>query len=193
MIELSGSMNLKRPSKGILEKYRVAVEGDSSFRANARILQSIWRIEKFSDNCIGKDDRNRRDLGNMLPNHSVHRKGHNFLNDRITEIVMKAVDESKITGAKITEPRIWNNLLSSQPLCFNLFAELSHRYELAKKVFSQIFGVEIIKINGITFEYSPGRRDIKYTSDKSAFNVFLIMCHHKVGRSLELKLNTLRI
>jgi len=175
MIELSESKRLKRPSKEVLEKYRVNVKSDSSFRANARSLQSIWRIENFKDALIGKDDRNLRDLGNMLPLKFAQEGDNrpNFLNEGITKIVMKAIDESKITRAKIMEPRIWNNLLSSQPLCFNLFAELSINLNLAKEVFSRVFKVEITKVEKIEFEYSPGRSDLRYSNDRSAFDVFI--------------------
>ncbi|QDG52136.1 hypothetical protein FIV42_15710 [Persicimonas caeni] len=37
--------------------------------------------------------------------------------------------------ARSFQPRIFNNLLSSQPLCFNLFGELQQNLELATEVF----------------------------------------------------------
>ena len=45
---------------------------------------------------------------------------------------------------------------------------------LATKVFKDIYpSLDIGGITKIEFEYSPGRRDLKYTGDSSAFDVFV--------------------
>lgn len=92
----------------------------------------------------------------------------------IFEIVKFEVENKHIDGKVIKEPRIWNNLLSSQPLAFNIYGELKRDLELATSVFRELYtDREINKITAIEFEYSPGRRNTKYTGDSSAFDVFV--------------------
>jgi len=87
----------------------------------------------------------------------------------------------------IKQPRIWNNLLSSQPLCFNLFGELHFDLELATKFFGQLFPGKIETVTSIKFEYSPGRGNKQYIGDHSAFDVFIE--YHNKGKNgfIELK------
>jgi len=66
-----------------------------------------------------------------------------------------------------------DDLLSSQPLCFNLFGELKLDLELASRVIAYISGGRFPEVTGIDFEYSPGRRYPRYLNDRSAFDVFL--------------------
>lgn len=73
----------------------------------------------------------------------------------------------------IAEPRIWYNLLSSQPLCFNLFGELHYDLDLATKLFRKLFPERVEKVTAVKFEYSPGRGNIEYTGDHSAFDLFI--------------------
>ena len=64
------------------------------------------------------------------------------------------------------------NLLSSQPLCFNIFGELKLNLNLATLLFKKIFPNIVDKITNIEFEYSPGRKKDKYLNDGTAFDVF---------------------
>ncbi|MBN9739411.1 hypothetical protein PP1_030995 [Pseudonocardia sp. P1] len=45
--------------------------------------------------------------------------------------VQGAVAEAPSTGALLSRPRLWVDLLPSQPLCFNLFAPLAADLALA--------------------------------------------------------------
>ena len=65
------------------------------------------------------------------------------------------------------EPRIWNNLLSSQPLCFNLFGELYYDLDLATKFFKKLFPDRVSFVTKIDFEYSSRRNK----PNNSAFDV----------------------
>jgi hypothetical protein len=73
----------------------------------------------------------------------------------------------------IEESRMWENLLSSQPLCFNLFGELHFDLKLATKFFKKLFPNRIDTVTDILFEYSPGRKDKRFTGDRSAFDAFI--------------------
>ena len=73
----------------------------------------------------------------------------------------------------IDEKRLFANLLSSQPLCFNLFGELARDVDLATVVLSKLAPGRIGRVTKIRFEHSPGRRDPRFTGDRSAFDVFV--------------------
>ena len=155
-----------RPTKSLREKYHTDYFDKSDFASRARLLQSKWRTEK------GYNDFEK--YGNFLKIDFAQETGANFLTPNIFEIVKNEVKYKSIERKVIKEPRIWNNLLSSQPLAFNLFGELKRNTELAAKVFGYIFPDRYIqKIESINFEYSPGRKNIKYTGDSSAFDVFV--------------------
>lgn len=94
--------------------------------------------------------------------------GLNFLTANTFKIVKETLAQrTEKDGGKIEENRLYNNLLSSQPLCFNFFAELEFNKELGLKVLQSLWG-DITKLNKVMFEYSP---PINYTKDGSAFDV----------------------
>ncbi|GAA4832858.1 hypothetical protein GCM10023201_21090 [Actinomycetospora corticicola] len=87
----------------------------------------------------------------------------------------------KQRGALFKEDRLWCDLLSSQPLCFNLFGELAADLEVAAQVFEVWWPQRIDVVDSIAFEWSPGRGDVKYTGNRSAFDVF-VTCRGPRGR-----------
>ncbi|MBV71167.1 MAG: hypothetical protein CMH52_07425 [Myxococcales bacterium] len=98
----------------------------------------------------------------------------NYLTETIRTVVRREVDDPVHAQGKLFgRPRIYNNLLSSQPLCFNLFAELSVDLDLASAVLSELSHGRIARVTAIDFEFSPGRGDLSYTGDRSAFDVYV--------------------
>lgn len=156
-------MKLK-PSENLLTKYHCLVKSDSVFSANARLLQSVWREQK------GYPYEN---YGNQLPVEFAKRTRSNFLTEKIKELVQTELEN--IGDRVISEPRIWINLLSSQPLAFNLFGELKldPDFKIINKVFKNLYPDRLDHITAVEFEYSPSRRNSKYTNDRSAFDVFI--------------------
>ncbi len=155
---------MTRPTKEDRIKFNVDYPQDTDFSAYARLLQSKWRDKKKFPELK---------LGNFLDIEFAKTTKVNFLTDNIRQLVSKEVANAKKTGGLISEPRIWNNLLSSQPLCFNLFGELHFDLDLATKYFKQLFPKRLDSVTAVKFEYSPGRGDTKYISDHSAFDVFV--------------------
>ena len=154
-------LNMTRPTKDERVKFNVDYPQDTDFSAYARLLQSKWRQKKGFPELK---------YGNFLDIEFAKATKANFLTDNIKQLVTKEVAETK---GLISEPRIWNNLLSSQPLCFNLFGELSLDPNLATKYFQRLFPNLLDRVTAVKFEYSPGRGNIKYTGDHSAFDVFV--------------------
>ena len=165
-------MMKRKPDALLLNRYEVKIESDTVFRSHARLLQSIWRKEKGYP--MGEYTYNgaKKTVGNLLDESCAKSSKVNFITDHIGNIVE---EEIKKRYKLIREPRIWNNLLSSQPLVFNLFGELKHEgYRTATQLFQRLLSEEEVReVTGIEFEYSPGRNNPKYTDDKTAFDVFV--------------------
>ncbi len=153
-----------RPSKEERIKYNADYPPDTEFSAYARLLQSKWRESKGYPQ--GK-------LGNYLETDFAKASKSNFLTEKIGALVTQEIVNARKNKGLIGEPRIWNNLLSSQPLCFNLFGELYDNLVLATSYFKRLFPSKVEKVNEVKFEYSPGRGNQKYTADHSAFDVFI--------------------
>ena len=173
-------MNLTQLAEALQAKESV---DKSDFQRIARILQSIWREEQgFS--CQGEDldAKGQKYLrGSRLKMPEAKNLLSNFITDRIQQVVRKEVcDQTASQGKLFGKPRIFENLLSSQPLCFNLFAELKLDIPLATDLAKELTSGRFCKVKAIEFEFSPGRRDTRYLGDRSAFDVF-IECETATG------------
>ena len=156
----------------ILKAHNVNEPTDSRFKAAARLLQSLWRQEKglpigMHRNPNGK----RRKLGSRIDPQSG-KQGNNFLS---LDIAKQALREMvyRENGAMIDADRLWNNLLSSQPLCFNLFGNLKLDLAKATRYFRELLPDFVASVEDIYFEHSPGRGDANFTDDHTAFDVFV--------------------
>jgi hypothetical protein len=146
----------------------------SDFQRRARILQSMWR--KQQGYPVGEHRRGStsRPLGSRLPMPWAEQSLANFITDNIREVVRSEVCDADLSKGKLYgKPRIFNDLLSSQPLCFNLFAELRGDLDLASSVVNKLTDGRFSEVRAILFEHSPGRKDGRYLGDRSAFDVFL--------------------
>jgi hypothetical protein len=96
------------------------------------------------------------------------------MTDTVRDVVRAEVlDPVRNEGKLYRAPRIFEDLLSSQPLCFNLFAELQRDRMLAGRVFERLLARPDLRVESVDFEHSPGRGDPRFTGDHSAFDVFL--------------------
>lgn len=144
------------------------------FQRTARILQSIWREEQGYDIGENKGRGVTRPLGSRLAMPWAKETLANFLTDGVKKVVRKEVlDPDRSRNKLFGQPRIFNDLLSSQPLCFNLFGELALDIEFAAEVFMNLTSGHVARVERIEFEHSPGRGDVRYTADNSAFDVYV--------------------
>ena len=153
-----------RPTLDERIAFHVDYSEDTDFSAYARLLQSRWRTSKGYP--MGK-------LGNYLESDFAKASKSNFLTERVRSLAADEMAKAKESGALFNEARMWDNLLSSQPLCFNLFGELAVDMDAATICFKKLFPSRIGRVTAVKFEYSPGRGDAQYTGDKSAFDVFV--------------------
>jgi hypothetical protein len=74
----------------------------------------------------------------------------------------------------MTDPeRLACNLLSSAPLVFNLFAPMAQELLHASSALNELFPIATADVRRLLFEHSPGRGDLKFLGDYSAFDLLI--------------------
>lgn len=156
------------------EQYHALVASDNEFQRRARVLQSIWREEQGYPIGCHEGKQGPVALGSRLAMPWAEETLANYLTGNIRQVVRQEVlDPIRSEGKLYGRPRIFDDLLSSQPLCFNLFGELRYKLPLASIVFEDLTAGRVRQVTYIEFEYSPGRGDRRFTGDHSAFDVYL--------------------
>lgn len=166
----------------ILKQYQVEDIRDTRFRACARLLQSMWREDQqLPVGSHQQTNEHDRCLGSRIDRASGS-SGLNFLSTKIARLT-KYETVYREPGAMIEEERLWHNLLSSQPLCFNLFGEMKLDLSMASRFWSSLFPDLMAKVESIYFEHSPGRGDEAFIADHTAFDVLIAGQDRKGQRS----------
>lgn len=154
---------------------------DNSFTAKARLLQSMWRVENGLPIGIGpnkvsvdKETGLPTYYGNMIASGEVN--GGNFFYPETFEYAKRRVLEKK-KEETIDEYRLFNNLMSSMPMAFNLFHPLmllqnQHPAILDRMIQDAFPDFQIFKIKEIGIELIPTPIE-NYTNDKSAMDAFI--------------------
>lgn len=116
----------------VAKDYDVFVASDGTgFNRRARVLQSMWHE---SQGYPMRTHRGRP-LGSRLPMPWAKETLANYLTSTIRQVVRDEVVNQETGGERLFQtPRIFANLLSSQPLCFNLFGDLQQDLGLATAV-----------------------------------------------------------
>lgn len=154
----------------LLVAHEVSVPSDNAFQRRARLLQALWR----EDLGLPIGSHRGRPLGSRLAMPRAEQLLENYLTETIRACVRReVVDARPAEGKLFAPPRIFDDLLSSQPLCFNLFAELQANLDLATEIFRSLLPDRVDMVTAIRFEHSPGRGDLRFTGDRSAHDVFV--------------------
>jgi hypothetical protein len=158
--------------ESILRRHRAFVATDNRFRAAARLLQALWREDRDLPMGIhpGKDGKGRK-LGSSI-SIAAGATGVNFLHPSIARLVKRELIYRE-AGAVYDDTRLLTNLLSSQPLVFNLFGPLKLDLATATGIFNEIAPGFIAKVTEVLFEHSPGRGDRRFSNDGTAFDVLV--------------------
>jgi hypothetical protein len=160
--------------RAALARYKVDERSDGTeFRRKARLLASMWReANGLAPGTYHPPPRARdsqpRALGSRLDPDQA-RAGKNFLTPTILDQVNKRLAEPE-PHQLIKKDRLWGDLLSSQPLCFNLFGELAADLELATEAARTWWPGRVEQVTEVRFEWSPGRRDPRYLGNRTAFD-----------------------
>lgn len=112
-----------------------------------------------------------RQVDNWLPHDAVEEEPSlNFLlDDEIERRVSERLVEPGWRGM-VDPVRLRRNLLSSQPLCFNLFGFLSAEPDALVAVLRAVVGIEIIHIRDVRLEWAP---QLPGRKSGSAFDCFI--------------------
>ena len=155
------------------------VASDTKWRAQYRALQS-WYREVVLDVPPGLKSPGRL-VGSMLPAEAVEvRPGLNFLTPEIAAYVDRRIPEVQAADGTIEVDRLRRNMLSSMPLCFNLFGHLRGAQRPAAEVLSSLLKLEIEEIERIEVEWAPPAAE--HLGDRTAFDAFIEYRTHDGAR-----------
>ena len=148
------------------------VANDTQWRREYRRLQS-WYRETVLEVAPNPEDGSGR--ASMLPKEDVARNpGLNFLGDDIANYaVERAGQVLQVEGGTLDRDRLMRNMLSSMPLCFNLFGHLRrHPVETARSL-AAVLDLDIAKIDDgdIVVEWAPD--PAAHLGDGTAFDAFI--------------------
>jgi|GEM_PF-398448 len=147
------------------------VSSDAAWQRVLRRRQSRWREQRAYP--IGLHDG--RPLGSRLAMPAAEEKLWNFLTPAIGELVRREylANASRPAAQKSLYgyPRLFADLLSSQPLAFNLFGELAIDLARATVAARRLWPDRVDTVTRIAFEWSPGRWDQRYLNNGTAADV----------------------
>lgn len=152
----------------------------TAFKRQARRRQAMWRAQQGLD--FGEHPPENKN-GSVL-NEEDGNAYANFLSPRIVEAVKHRLHENqRQTSQQLQEPRLLNHLLSSMPMCFNLFGELHNDPERLTAAGKALWNVQE-EGQTVKFEWSPGRHESRYTGDGTAFDVALFFGEPGASRTV---------
>ena len=167
------------------------VKSDSTRTARYRLLQSWYRETQLGaapgltpvarkNASTGK----RALVGSMLDSQDQRRKpGDNFLDPTITRYVESRIPVVQLEGGSLDPLRLRNNMLSSMPLCFNLFGYLQGLKDdpLVVAALAEAFGLQISTVDEIECEWAPKDSGLP---DRTAFDAVLLYRDRRERRCL---------
>jgi hypothetical protein len=153
---------------------------DNAFTARMRLHQSWYRAVRLGVPCgTGPHARSPNAYGNMLRREDGAR-GMNFLSPEIHQIALARLRQ----GGGVVEPfRLLHNMLSSQPMCFNLFGWLVQHRELATRLLRTIPELQVDEVLDVKLEFAPAPAHL-YLADATAFDAFVEYRHTDGTRAL---------
>lgn len=162
---------------------------ENKFTAKCRLLQNEYRANVLKEPCGTGPYKTSKDLlGSMLQNGEG--TGSNFISPAAFEFAkQKSLDKQINKELTIDEFRLFNNMLSSMPMCFNLFSDLrklllSNNKEVSriiKLLFKEINWIDEVTYIDVEFIPIP---ITDYTNDKSAFDAMILVKDQKGKKGL---------
>ena len=154
------------------------VPGDpetSAFRRRARLHQALWRegrgLEIGSEPMRPKPGHPGRPLGSRIAVDAARESQANLLNEDIRRAVRHRLANPQ-PHQTLYEDRLYCDLLSSMPMCFNLFGVLQADREMADRAVHAWWPDVPGRVCAVRFEWSPGRLlPGQYLENRSAFDV----------------------
>lgn len=158
-----------------MDKYGEKYSGDSKFVADCRQLQSMFRVEvnEAIRPYKGRDGKIRY-YGNYIAD--GEKSGKNFLTEYAYRYAQERVANKK-KYETIEEDRLFNNLLSSQPMAFNMFCPLREMLEKSPEAATATIKAAlpmypIHSVTDIDLEFIP-EDYAELSGDKSAMDAII--------------------
>lgn len=166
----------------------------TAFKQKARQHQCEWRVR--NNLPIGTHPmrpmagRACRPLGSRLDLEFARQEMKNFLSEEARQAVQHRVSLSnKEKHQTLDMDRLYCDLLSSMPMCFNLFGWSHEQKNLALTTLRGLWPDTPGTVSSVQFEWSPGRTDEQYLGNRSAFDVAFHLKLHD-GRTGALGIET---
>jgi hypothetical protein len=152
---------------------------DNPFTARIRLHQS-WYREAVLQLPPGKGPlaSSTEVRGSMLRPEDAER-GSNFLSPEIHRVARERLHES---GRNVERFRLLHNMLSSQPMCFNLFGPLVHDLALATQLFRAVPELEVERVLAVKLEFAPLPAE-EYLADGTSFDAYVEYAHRDGSRA----------
>lgn len=148
----------------------------TEFKKRARWQQAWWR--QVNSLPIGAHRSGRpatlKPNGSKIEESAAREAGGNFLSPAIRSAVEERLAHPQ-QGQTLDEQRLRTDLLSSMPLCFNLFGELEESSDRFVTAIDRLWPEHPGRPTEMVFEWSPGRQDPRYLGNKSAFDVAFLL------------------
>ena len=142
------------------------VPNETGLKKRMRLHQGWWRTNVLSEEPGQHPKIETERICNTIINGETSKK--NFLTISSISSVEQTITDRKEQESGLMElDRLFNNLLSSQPLCFNFFGELNVDKKFGLSVLNTFYP-NLTKLRRVIFEYAPVE---KYTKDNSAFDI----------------------
>ncbi len=148
----------------------------TEFKRRARWQQAFWRQSRgipLGSHTSGRVPTERPNGSRVELSHAK-RAGCNFLSPAI-----RAAAEERVARPEphqmLDADRLWADLLSSMPMCFNLFGELHGDPARLDRAVGALWPDHPGDPTDIRFEWSPGRRDPLYLGNRSAFDAVVLL------------------
>lgn len=144
----------------------------TAWRRTARARQAQWREQHgWPMGGFTKKDGTFRPVVSRIDEQFARASGANFLSAATLAAVRHRLANKELHQT-IDERRLYCDLLSSMPMCFNLFGSLWGDPGLASAAAHGWFPdvcPEDARVE-VRFEWSPGRRDARWLGDRTAFD-----------------------
>jgi len=154
------------------------VPGDpetTAFKRRARFHQALWRqahrLPEGSQPMRPRKGQSSRPIGSRIEVDSARERGSNFLTDAARDAVHWRVSHPE-HNQTLDVDRLYADLLSSMPMCFNLFGPIAGDSDLATAAVGTWWPDAPGRVRAVRFEWSPGRRVRgRFLENRSAFDV----------------------
>lgn len=143
-----------------IEEVGLTPRNEPRFKKMARQHQTWWRINVLKEPCD--------DVCSRI--NDSEESGKKFLTDNIRETVKHTLYfRTKESAGMIERKRLYNNLLSSRPVCFIFSGELWRDKSFGMEVL-KLWWPQLTELMDVVFEYAPEKH-----FDNSAFDVAFIV------------------